>query len=78
MSRYASDAAASRGAPKPATPYHCPFCGDEDLRPAEEDPQAWTCRSCARVFTVGLFRVDQSLIPAHRPDEGPHEQAGPR
>ena len=48
-----------------ATPYHCPFCGEEDLRPVEEDDTAWSCRSCARVFSVRLVRIDQSLIPAH-------------
>ena len=53
-----------------ATPHHCPFCGEEDLRPAEDDPAAWTCRSCARVFTVALVRVDHSLIPAHGQQEG--------
>ena len=62
MSHSLSHSSGSGG--RAATPYHCPFCGDEDLRPAEDDPQAWTCRSCARVFTVGLVRVDHSLIPA--------------
>lgn len=47
---------------KPATPFHCPFCGDEDLRPAEDDAAAWSCRSCARVFTVSLVRLDDALI----------------
>jgi ribosomal protein L37AE/L43A len=47
------------------TPYHCPFCGEEDLRPAEDDEQAWVCRSCARVFTVILVRVDRALVPGH-------------
>jgi transposase-like protein len=51
-----------------ATPFHCPYCGDEDLRPeAEEDTPArsasveggggrrvgaWLCGACRRVFTV--------------------------
>ncbi|HEX2705610.1 MAG TPA: hypothetical protein VHM65_07620 [Candidatus Lustribacter sp.] len=43
--------------------YHCPFCGEQDLRPSEESPEAWACRSCARVFTVGLMRLDETLIP---------------
>nr|WP_246480848.1 Insertion element protein [Amycolatopsis umgeniensis] len=33
-----------------ATPYHCPFCGDEDLRP--EEGGSWLCSGCRRVFTV--------------------------
>lgn len=48
-----------------ATPNHCPFCGDEDLRPVEDDATAWSCRSCARVFSVSLVRFDQSGIPAN-------------
>jgi ribosomal protein L37AE/L43A len=37
------------------TPYHCPFCGEEDLRPYEDSHGGWECRSCARVFTVKLI-----------------------
>lgn len=33
-------------------PYHCPYCGDEDLRPHGETHGAWECHSCARVFSV--------------------------
>jgi len=33
-----------------ATPFYCLFCGDEDLRPAEDE--GWLCASCRRVFTV--------------------------
>lgn len=33
-------------------PLHCPYCGEEDLRPHAETPGGWECRSCTRVFTV--------------------------
>jgi hypothetical protein len=41
-------------------PYHCPYCGGEDLRPHEEPAEstrpaqhgAWECRGCTRVFSV--------------------------
>jgi transposase-like protein len=33
-------------------PYHCPYCGEEDLRPSEQGHGTWECRSCARAFTV--------------------------
>ncbi len=49
----------------PTTPYHCPFCGEQDLRPVEDDAKAWVCRSCARVFAVTLLRVERSLVPGH-------------
>lgn len=41
-------------------PYHCPYCGDEDLRPSEIGHGTWECRSCARAFSVkfvGLLRT---------------------
>jgi transposase-like protein len=43
-----------------AVPFYCPFCGDEDLRPAvpdEDQPHvhgAWHCQSCTRVFSLKL------------------------
>jgi transposase-like protein len=33
--------------------FHCPYCGEEDLFPADE--QAWRCAYCLRVFTVTLL-----------------------
>ena len=53
-----------------AVPFHCPYCGDTDLFPAEA---GWECRSCLRAFTVkllGLVRPPQrgplALPPAGR------------
>jgi len=47
-----------------AVPFHCPYCGDEDLRPhAEEGHGGWECRSCLRVFRltmVGQLRRPES------------------
>jgi len=51
-------------------PFHCPYCGEEDLRPHEvADPSTssgttsphgtWECRSCMRAFKLsflGLLR----------------------
>jgi transposase-like protein len=45
-----------------AVPFHCPYCGDENLWPHEGDTPAasgWECRSCLRAFNVkmlGLIR----------------------
>jgi ribosomal protein L37AE/L43A len=42
-------------------PFHCPYCGEEDLRPHESDG-TWACRSCRRAFTlrfVGLWQEAQ-------------------
>ncbi len=36
-------------------PFHCPYCGDEDLRPSEEGHGAWECHSCLRVFSLTML-----------------------
>ncbi|MFE5206968.1 hypothetical protein [Streptomyces sp. NPDC056600] len=33
-----------------AAPFHCPYCGDEDLRPGEEGHGSWECGACNRAF----------------------------
>ncbi|WP_030484112.1 hypothetical protein [Nocardioides aequoreus] len=44
-----------------SVPFHCPYCGEEDLRPHEVDPPqgsghgAWECHSCLRAFKVSLL-----------------------
>ena len=37
-------------------PFYCPYCGDQDLRPAGETAGSWECASCARfqVADIGL------------------------
>jgi hypothetical protein len=44
-----------------AVPFYCPFCGEEQLRPAEpaadSDAGAWQCESCDRVFTLSIVRI---------------------
>lgn len=43
-----------------ATPFYCPYCGDEDLRPAEDASSgaAWLCGSCRRVFAVTMLGLN--------------------
>ena len=43
-----------------AVPYHCPYCGDENLWPHEAQDTssghgAWECRSCLRAFKVTMI-----------------------
>ena len=48
-----------------AVPFHCPYCGDDNLWPHEPAPGdraeagsahgAWECRSCLRAFTVSMI-----------------------
>ncbi|RAJ55722.1 hypothetical protein K378_05833 [Streptomyces sp. Amel2xB2] len=35
-----------------AAPFHCPYCGDEDLWPSEEGHGAWECAACNRAFRL--------------------------
>ncbi|MGH3950086.1 MAG: Insertion element protein [Pseudonocardiaceae bacterium] len=39
-----------------ATPFYCPYCGDEDLRPHEDG--SWLCGACRRVFSVELLGLN--------------------
>ncbi|MBQ0986817.1 hypothetical protein KBZ10_20325 [Streptomyces sp. F63] len=50
-----------------AAPFHCPYCGDEDLRPSEEGHGAWECGSCARAFRLSFLGL------LSRPRTGHHE-----
>jgi len=42
-----------------AVPFHCPYCGDGDLRPHESEEGsshgAWECRSCLRAFKLTMI-----------------------
>ena len=43
-----------------AVPFYCPYCGEEDLRPAEqtEGPHgAWYCAACLRTFAVKMIGI---------------------
>jgi transposase-like protein len=44
-----------------AVPFHCPYCGDENLWPHEAADGAgsghgqWECRSCLRAFSLRML-----------------------
>lgn len=43
---------------KRAVPFHCPYCGDENLWPHEGEGSghgAWECRSCLRAFQLSMI-----------------------
>jgi len=50
-----------------ATPFYCPYCGDEDLRPEENG--GWRCSGCRRVFSVKFL----GLSLPHAEVRGPAE-----
>jgi transposase-like protein len=46
-----------------AQPFHCPYCGDEDLWPHEGAERSWECRSCLRAFTVQMLGMIRPAAP---------------
>jgi len=38
-------------------PFYCPYCGDEDLRPAGAAAGSWRCGACARAFELRFAGV---------------------
>jgi transposase-like protein len=41
-----------------AVPFYCPFCGEQDLVPA--DVAGWRCESCGRTFELTLTGVGEA------------------
>ncbi|HVA61149.1 MAG TPA: hypothetical protein VNG13_11530 [Mycobacteriales bacterium] len=38
-----------------ATPFYCPYCGEEDLRPAGEGAGEFSCAACRRVWRLSFL-----------------------
>jgi transposase-like protein len=38
-----------------SVPFHCPYCGDENLRPGEEGHGSWECHACLRAFSLRML-----------------------
>ncbi|WP_333768492.1 hypothetical protein [Streptomyces sp. IBSBF 2435] len=53
-----------------AAPFHCPYCGDEDLRPSEEGHGAWECRACNRAFQLKFLGLLARRPAADSPQGG--------
>jgi len=53
-------------APDRMAPLHCPYCGDEDLRPHEATHGTWECRSCARVFSLKFLGLASTVLEVNR------------
>jgi ribosomal protein L37AE/L43A len=47
-------------------PLHCPYCGEEDLRPHADEHGAWECRSCARVFALKFLGLASRAVEVTR------------
>ena len=42
-------------------PFYCPYCGEENLRPAGADDGNWECCACARGFSLKFVAVVRPL-----------------
>ena len=45
---------AASGRARQLPPFHCPYCGDEELTP-HGDASEWHCAACLRAFSVRLI-----------------------
>ncbi|UCM92022.1 hypothetical protein [Streptomyces marincola] len=50
-----------------AAPFYCPYCGDEDLRPAEHGHGSWECAACNRAFRLSFLGLLARGAAAPRP-----------
>ncbi|HEY7146337.1 MAG TPA: hypothetical protein VH637_19010 [Streptosporangiaceae bacterium] len=44
-------------------PLFCPYCGEEDLRPAGPEAGGWCCGACARSFTLAFAGLTRPPAP---------------
>jgi transposase-like protein len=45
-------------------PFFCPYCGEEELRPAGSQPGSWDCQSCRRGFQLKFAGVSSPGSPS--------------
>ena len=50
-------------------PFHCPYCGEEDLRPHDASHGSWECRACQRAFSVKFLGLLRPVAPVAEPVE---------
>jgi ribosomal protein L37AE/L43A len=55
-----------------AVPFHCPYCGDESLRPHGATHGTWECRACLRAFSLKYL----GIIAASRSSSGQAAETG--
>jgi transposase-like protein len=58
-----------------SVPFHCPYCGDEDLRPHSGRHGDWECRACLRAFSLHFLGL---LAPTHTDADAPASETDPR
>lgn len=56
-----------------ASPFHCPYCAEDDLYPRED---GWECRACLRAFALTF--LGQLPHPGFGADGRAATEADPR
>ena len=51
---------ATAGRTRQLPPFHCPYCGDEGLRPMGEGHGDWRCTACRRGFRLKYLGLTDS------------------
>jgi ribosomal protein L37AE/L43A len=54
---------------------YCPYCGEQDLQPTENDGQ-WECRDCIRVFAVRFVGISAQALSAVSTTQGTDATGG--
>lgn len=44
-------------------PFHCPYCGEEDIRPYGEQASTFRCAACKRVWKLSYVGLAPSAVP---------------
>jgi ribosomal protein L37AE/L43A len=57
-------------------PFFCPYCGEEELRPAGSKAGDWQCRSCSRGFTLRFTGVIGAGVAGAAAADWPAEATG--
>ena len=50
------------------TPFFCPYCGDEAIRPYGETHGEWHCESCRRAFALRSVKQTAPAPAADSPE----------
>jgi predicted RNA-binding Zn-ribbon protein involved in translation (DUF1610 family) len=54
---------AGEATPTRAVPFYCPFCGEEELEPADDKGGSWGCAACLRAFRLSFTGIYRKTAP---------------
>lgn len=54
----------SEGPTARAQPFYCPYCGEQDIRPAEAE-HTFHCSTCDRTWELRFLGLGAGVVPPH-------------